>query len=266
MRIKKLFVTVILCLMIPGQVPGLFGQVKTERLVAVFAEGEYRHIYTVYCREKYETTFILPKERAIKEAFSGDPDAWEIVGKYGGRLISVKPLANAGQTSLTIVSQSMTVYKFTLVNIRTAKESGVEVAAIVEIREKTGGMAVIGQPDEYETKTQAGDTPFAGPKDEKTLARLNGDYVFHDRYFSVQRVYDDGVFTFIAMPGGRDLPAVYISDKKGKVLEPVRYVVKPGLLVIHRLIAGNQAILLRSGSGKDKKETRIFRSKQGKKP
>jgi type IV secretory pathway VirB9-like protein len=249
----------------------LFAQLKTAKLISTFDEKDKHYIDTVYCKEKYETTFILPPGRAIKKVVTGDPDEWEIVGKYGGRIVSVKPLQEAGQTSLTIITGSLRIYKFNIVNIDTVQNPGFDVMAIVEIKEKNSTMEVIKREaqtgddlklwDEQHHK----DKRLIEQKKEELLLKLNYDYRWKDKYFEVENVYDDGIFTYIVMTKTKEFPAVYISSgKKGKKksIEPIKYVVKPGMIVIHRIIESKENILLRLGSEKDKKEADIYRKKK----
>jgi type IV secretory pathway VirB9-like protein len=251
---------------------GLFSQLKTAKLIATFDDKDKNYIDTVYCREKYETTFILPPERQIKKVVTGDPDEWEIVGKYGGRIVSVKPMQGATQTSLTIVTRSMKIYKFNIVNIDTVRNPGYDVMAIVEIREKNTTMEVISRGDnpvdeiKHRDEEILNDRRKLEQKKEQMLIKLNYNYKWKEKHFEIENVYDDGIFTYIVMPGTREIPAVYISagkKSKSKSLEPIKYVVKPGLIVIHRVIEGKERILLRLGSEKDRKEAQIYRKKKG---
>lgn len=249
----------------------LFPQLKTAKLISTFDDKDKNYIDTVCCREKYETTFILPPERKIKKVVTGDPDEWEIVGRYGGRIVSVKPMQEADQTSLTIVTQSMKVYKFNIVNIKTVPDPGYDVIAIVEIRDKHSTMEVITRGDQTgedfrrRDEESLEDRRNIEKKKEEMLIKLNYDYKWKDKYFDVENVYDDGIFTYIVMPENREFPAVYISrDKKGKKksIEPIKYVVKPGMVVIHRIIEGKERIILKLGEKKDKKESSIYRKKK----
>lgn len=259
------------CLIILTSGICLFAQLKTAKLISTFDEKDKHYIDTVYCREKYETTFILPSNRTIKKVVTGDPDEWEIVGKYGGRIVSVKPLMEAGQTSLTIVAQNLKVYKFNIVNIDTVENPGYDVIAIVEIREKNTTMEVIkrdncpGDELKHRDEENLSDRRQIEQKKEEMLIKLNYDYRWKDKYFDVENVYDDGIFTYIVMPGTREFPAVYISagkKSKRKSLEPIKYVVKPGMIVIHRIIEDKERILLRLGSEKGRKESHITRKKK----
>ena len=249
----------------------LFGQLKTAKLISTFDDNEKNYIDTVYCREKYETTFILPPDRQIKKVVTGDPDEWEIVGKYGGRIVSVKPMQAATQTSLTIVTQSLKIYKFNIVNINTVPNPEFDVMAIVEIREKNTTMEVISRDEQptdelkHREEESLSDRRRIEQKKEQMLIKLNYDYKWKDKHFAIENVYDDGIFTYIVMPGTKEFPAVYISAVKkikSKSLEPIKYVVKPGMIVLHRVIGGKERILLRVGSEKDRKEAHIYRKKK----
>ncbi len=248
-------------------------QLKTAKLISTFDDKDKHYIDTVYCREKYETTFIIPPNRKIKKVVTGDPDEWEIAGKYGGRIVSVKPLQEAGQTSLTIITQSLKVYKFNIVNIMAVKNPGFDVIAIVEIREKSSAMEVITREsaavDEIKHRAEEGfsDRRYVEKKKEETIINLNYDYRWKDKYFAIENVYDDGIFTYIVMTRTQEFPAVYISKgkkKKRKNLEPIKYVVKSGLIVIHRILPGKEIFVLRVGSGRDRKESTIYRKKRRK--
>ncbi len=283
MKHKLIIILLVLCVGAASWPVYGYGQLKTAKLIATFDGKDKHYIDTVYCREKYETTFILPTDRKIGKAITGDPAEWEIEGKYGGRIISVKPLDGASHTSLTIITQSMQVYKFNIVNILTVENPGYDVIAIVEIREKNATMEVIGTPLDQSggggsalplakkaTETTAPLTgnrdQYAEKKKEETLRNLDYGYRWKGKEFAIDNVYDDGLFTYIVMPQAREFPAVYVSSggkKKTKYLEPIQYVVKPGLIVIHRLIRQKETFILRLGTRKDKnqKESVIYRKK-----
>jgi type IV secretory pathway VirB9-like protein len=268
---KSLAIILILIVMANWIGAGLYGQLKTAKMVCTFDDKDRSFIDTVYCREKYETTFILPVGKAIKKAVTGDPDEWEIIGNYGGRIVSVKPLPAADQTSLTIVTQCMKVYKFNIINIKIIEKPEFDVIAIVEIRDKNTSMEVIKKDDSLEAEgklldeeAHLTDIREIENKKEEILINLDYDYEFERKYFDIENVYDDGIFTYIIAPDNRECPAVYIMKKKNKKdeLEPIKYVVKPGRIVVHRIIGDEEKMVLRSGSGKDKKESIISRKKK----
>lgn len=268
---KKKQKLILIAIVLSTMVAALYGQLKTAKMICTFDDKDRSFIDTVYCREKYETTFILPPGRAIKKAVTGDPDEWEIIGNYGGRIVSVKPLPAANQTSLTIVTQCMRVYKFNIINIKIIENPEFDVIAIVEIREKNTSMEVIKKFDtvgeetgNLDEDTNLTDRREIENKKEEVLINLNYDYKVDGKYFDIENVYDDGIFTYIIAPDSRECPAVYITKKKNKKdeIEPIKYVVKPGRIVVHRLIDDEEKIVLRAGSGKDKKESRIYRNKK----
>lgn len=256
---------IILLIWVCFQVP-LFCQLKTAKLVATFDEKDKHYIDTVYCKRKYETTFILPEHRKIAQAVVGDPDEWEVLCEPGGRILSVKPLHQAGQTSLTIITRSTRVYKFNIVNIDTVSNPGFDVMAVVQIREQNTSMRVIDKeepknPPSKETLIRQEQVKEleAEKQKEELMSQLNASYVWSDHLFAIERVYDDGIFTYIVMPESREVPQVYRARiGKEKIMLPVYTVFRGGTIVLHFLVSKEDMLVLMRASDKKKESNRSY--------
>ena len=83
---------------------------------------------------------------------------------------------------------------------------------------------------------------------QRLLAAANSRYRVKGQAFQIRRVVDDGVFTYLVMPGSRERPAVFRGrSDKDKELQPVKYVDKGEYYQIHHVLAGGEKFFLKAG-------------------
>ena len=72
---------------------------------------------------------------------------------------------------------------------------------------------------------------------EQMLFSLNSSYEIKDRHFSITKVCDDGIFTYIQLAKSQDRPAVYVGESNHqKKLEPVKYTDEGEYYTVHRVL------------------------------
>jgi len=81
------------------------------------------------------------------------------------------------------------------------------------------------------------------------LFSINSDYRVTGNIFAIDRVSDDGVFTYVRLARSQDRPVVYIGDAgKPKELEIVKYTDEGDYYVIHRVLqSSDKGFVLKLG-------------------
>lgn len=87
-------------------------------------------------------------------------------------------------------------------------------------------------------------------KTQQMLFAINSNYAINDRAFSIDKVVDDGIFTYIRLPKSQERPIVYISEKNDhKHLEPVKYTDEGEYYVVHKVLPrGEKHFFLKLGN------------------
>ncbi len=85
---------------------------------------------------------------------------------------------------------------------------------------------------------------------DQMLFSLNSSYEVIGRFFSVDKVVDDGIFTYIRLAKSQDRPVVYVGEKdEQKKLEPVKYTDEGEYYVVHRVLTpDNKHFFLKLGT------------------
>jgi hypothetical protein len=73
---------------------------------------------------------------------------------------------------------------------------------------------------------------------EQLLFSINNHYEIKDRSFSITKVSDDGIFTYIQLAKSQQRPAVYFGEANDqKKLEPVKYSDEGSYYIVHCVLA-----------------------------
>jgi type IV secretory pathway VirB9-like protein len=82
------------------------------------------------------------------------------------------------------------------------------------------------------------------------LFSINSNYEISGLFFSIDKVVDDGIFTYIRLAKSQDRPVVYIGERNDqKKLEPVKYTDEGEYYVIHRVLpSGDKRFFLKLGN------------------
>jgi hypothetical protein len=77
---------------------------------------------------------------------------------------------------------------------------------------------------------------------------LNSNYEIRDQRFSITRVVDDQIFTYIQLAKSQNRPAVYIGKSPDlKKLEPVKYTDEGDYYTVHRVLSSSERLYLKLG-------------------
>jgi len=72
---------------------------------------------------------------------------------------------------------------------------------------------------------------------EQLLFSLNSNYEVKDHKFSISKVVDDHIFTYIQLAKSQDRPVVYIGESNDpKKLEPAKYTDEGEYYIVHRVL------------------------------
>ena len=80
------------------------------------------------------------------------------------------------------------------------------------------------------------------------LFSLNSNYEVRDQRFSITRVVDDQIFTYIQLAKSQNRPAVYFGKSPDlKKLEPVKYTDEGDYYTVHRVLGLSERLYLKLG-------------------
>jgi type IV secretory pathway VirB9-like protein len=85
---------------------------------------------------------------------------------------------------------------------------------------------------------------------QQMLFSINSNYEVFGLLFPVDKVVDDGIFTYIRLGKSQDRPVVYVGEKNDqKKLEPVKYTDEGEYYVVHRVLGlGDKHFFLKLGN------------------
>lgn len=72
---------------------------------------------------------------------------------------------------------------------------------------------------------------------DRLLFVINSNYEIIGRQFPIERVVDDGIFTYIRIAKSQERPLIYLGERNDqKTLEPVKYTDEGEFYVVHRVL------------------------------
>ena len=193
-----------------------------------------KKIFRVGCETNCTTMFVLPPDELIADIIEPTGD-W-IINCDNKRFVYVVPSRRGVHTSLDLITKRKKIYSFILEEL-SGMGTGREVVKKVNIREGISRLNSIEK-----------EIPHEDEFDDWANKRINDRYRIRDKYFSVDKVEDNGIVTRIYIPGSRIRPAVFVK-KKGKrsKLGPVRYIDSGEFYIVHRILRKGERIVLKSG-------------------
>ncbi len=201
-------------------------------------------IYTVFCEIDCTSTFILPVNESIAEII--EPTENWTISSDNKRFIYVVPDRQGIHTSLDIITKGSKVYSFILkeVSFKSGiKEIGKKILIVNKKRKlskfiKTGNLNAVDH-------LLSGDLILS---DKIARKRTYSRYKIRDKYFFIEKVADDGIFTYMDLKQSQLRPVVFIRKKKrNSRLEPVKYFDTGAIYKIHRVINKSELIVLKLG-------------------
>ena len=217
---------------------------QPRTLVCNFDGENQTKVYRVVTAVGVGATFRLPEGWKITDFVVTDPKSFH--GESNGTIGIITPLAPNKTTSVSIYTENDRLFVF---NVSSDPSETLDQLVIVQcntlqfFNQKVSAEAqrlVRDRMQAIDTEQQASLERKATDVKQKLLFSLNGNYEIKDRHFSITRVVDDGIFTYIQLAKSQDRPVVYIGDSDDpKKLEPVKYTDEGDYYTVHRVLSSN---------------------------
>jgi len=212
-------------------------------------------VYKVATVPGVGTTFRLPDGWKINDFVIADPKAFH--AESNGIIGIVTPLAANKTTSVSIYTDNDRLFVFHI-SSEPDPAGFVDQLVIVQcndlqfFKQKVRGEAqkiAKEQLEAAETRCSAALDQKARQVREQLLFSINSHYEIADRNFSVTKVSDDGIFTYIQLAHSQDRPVVYLGESNDqKKLEPVKYTDEGDYYVVHSVLTpGDKHFFLKLG-------------------
>ncbi|MBP7868394.1 MAG: TrbG/VirB9 family P-type conjugative transfer protein [Acidobacteria bacterium] len=226
---------------------------KTPRTKVCNFDGDNRtKVYEVAAAVGIGTAFQLPEGWEIQDFVVSDSKFF--FGQSNGKIGVVKPLAEGKETSVIVFTTNEKLFTF---HISTKPAEEVDEMVIIDVHDETFFRQKVAREASklVRERLQSMEAVKEKEKDaevDKTqkdvLQAANTAYAMEGNPFSVDKVVDDGTFTYIWLPRCQAKPGVFVAKKDSpKELEPVKYVDLGEYFQVHRVIQGKEKLFLKSG-------------------
>ena len=217
---------------------------QPRTLVCDFDGNDATKVYTVVTAPGVGTTFRLPEGWKITDFVVTDPKGFH--AESNGTIGIVTPLADDKDTSVSIYTDNDRLFVFHL-SSKPDTSGYVDQLVVVQcsnlqlfnqrVRNEARKLAK-DQLEAAETRCGASLEEKARQVREQLLFSVNNRYEVNDRHFSIGKVSDDGIFTYVQLAKSQDRPVVYAGESNNeKKLEPVKYTDEGEYYIVHRVLA-----------------------------
>jgi type IV secretory pathway VirB9-like protein len=229
---KAIFTILISALLLPA-----FSQ---ESKVAVYrhVQGDRTKIIELRTMVGYTSIIEFPKGERISELVEGDSVTY-LAATSGDRTVTVRPLEPGARTSLMIHTSGDEVFVFDCKEDAASQYIHGRVVIDYTVTEFLKRKPSIDAAMNF-IQTDVKKSTI----EEDLIKRLNLEYKVKKNHYNVEKVFDDGVFTFIYLPKTQSKPVPFLAMPDGK-LEIIKYEEKNGLLIVHHVITGDEQIALK---------------------
>jgi type IV secretory pathway VirB9-like protein len=225
--------------------PAMAG-IEGRTLICDFNGDNADKVYSIATVPKVGTTFRLPEGWKIVDFVVTDTDSFH--AESNGTIGIITALQPNKSTSVTIFTDTDKLFVF---NINSGDTPFADQLVIIQC----SNLQLFKNKVKAETMRVAQDaeqrcSAMIEQKAQQMLFTVNSSYQINDRAFSIDKVVDDGIFTYIRLPKSQERPIVYISEKNDqKHLEPVKYTDEGEYYVIHKVLPrGNKRFFLKLGN------------------
>lgn len=213
-------------------------------------------VYKIVTVPGVGTTFRLPEGMKISDFVVADSKSFH--AESNGTIGIVTPLLPDKSTSVSIYTDNDKLFVF---HVTSEPDASGYVDQLVVVR--SSNLQFFGQKvqaevqkiaksrfQEAEARCNASLEQKSQQVRDQLLFSLNTGYEVIGRFFSVDKVVDDGIFTYIRLAKSQERPVVYIGAKNTqKELEPVKYTDEGEYYVVHRVLApGDKHFFLKLGT------------------
>ena len=229
---------------------------QPRTLVCNFDGDNSTKIYKVVTAPGVGTTFRLPEGWKITDFVVTDPKVFH--AESNGSIGIVTPLAPDKNTSVSIYTDTDKLFVFFL-SSKPEPSGYVDQLVVVECNNLQFFNQKVRNEARKLTKEEldAAETRCNARLEEKTrqlreqlLFSINNRYKINDPYFSISKVSDDGIFTYVRLGKSQNRPAVYVGESNNqKNLEPVKYTDEGEYYIVHRVLPpGENRFFLKLGN------------------
>jgi type IV secretory pathway VirB9-like protein len=223
--------------------PKSMAGVQPRTQICDFDGDNVSKVYKVVTVPGVGTTFRLPEGWKITDFVVTDPKAFH--AESNGTIGIVTPLLANKSTSVSIFTDNDKLFVFHLTS-EPDPAGFVDQLVVVQcndlqffkqkLRSEAQKLAK-DQLDAAETRCNASLEQKARQIREQLLFSINSNYEIIDRNFSITKVSDDGIFTYIQLAHSQDRPVVYLGESNDqKKLEPVKYTDEGEYYIVHRVL------------------------------
>lgn len=184
-------------------------------------------------RAGVQASIAFAEDEHIENVAIGDSTSWQVTPNRRANMLFVKPLGNAAQTNLTVVTDRRSYY-FDLV---ASPGAHALYALRFQYPDEPGRSLEHGASSQVQGSLALDDRP-ADPASLNFAWEGKGK-----RNLLPSRIYDDGTSTYLGWPEGVPVPAVLVRNEKGEE-GPVNFAVRGEMIVVDGVPA---RIILRSG-------------------
>jgi len=216
---------------------------EARSIVCNFDGDNAGRIYSIRMAPGMGTTFQLPDGWEIAEFVVSDTKFF--FGQSNGKIATVKPLAPDKETSVILYSTNDKLFCFHAVSAGDSAE--VDLLVKIELHDEMffkqrvqqeAGRLVREQASQLETRTQQKVDDALDKSRRDLIFSINTNYTVKNNAFQVDKVSDDGVFTYIRLARSQERPGVFIASRdKVKEFEPVKYTDEGDFYRIHKILA-----------------------------
>jgi type IV secretory pathway VirB9-like protein len=249
MRVYLLMATLLACS------PRILAGIQPRTQVCDFDGDNASKVYKVVAVPGVGTTFRLPEGWKINDFVVADPKGFH--AESNGVIGIITPLVPNKSTSVSIYTDNDKLFVFHL-SSDPDPAGYVDQLVIVQCNDLQFFKQKVRSEAQKIAKDQldAAEIRFNSSLEQKTrqireqlLFSINSNYEIVGRHFSITRVSDDGIFTYIQLAHSQDRPVVYIGESNDqKKLEPVKYTDEGEYYIVHRVLTpGDKQFFLKLG-------------------
>ena len=218
-----------------------FAWTEPRTLICDFDGENASKVYSLVTMPGIGTTFRLPDGVKITDFVVTDSRNFH--AESNGTIGIVTPITLDKSTSVSIYTDNDKLYVFFL----TSKEASVLDQLVVvqssdmqlfNQRVRANAQMIAEERNaELSARFEANLEQQTAQLKRHMLFSINSDYRVTGNIFAIDRVSDDGVFTYVRIARSQERPVVYIGEAgKLKELEIVKYTDEGDYYVIHRVL------------------------------
>jgi len=235
-----------------GLAARLWAAPEPRTLVCNFDGENSSKVYRVFTSVGVGSTFRLPDGWKITDFVVTDPRSFH--AESNGTIGIVTPLAPNKATSVSIFTENDRLFVFSLSSEPSDKSDQLVIIQVNNLQFFSSKVKAEAQKlakerlEVAQTHCDASTEQKLRQLKQQLLFSLNSNYDVKDQKFSVTRVVDDQIFTYIQLAKSQSRPAVYIGKSSDpKKLEPVKYTDEGDYYAVHRVLGGSERLYLKLG-------------------